>query len=121
ESVASKRDNGKRQFADSAVRESVGRCLRPNANHTKRTTNVGKVDRFLSEEQDKTAATLMPQAPPLARTVGYRRSDQCPAQIILQIRYVFDSDAEADQRVIDAAGLPHFRRDAGVRHGRGVA
>src|SRR5437588_4473240 len=46
---------------------------------------------------------------------------QRPLQVLPQVDDVFDADADADQAVVDAAGLADFGGDAGVGHGGGVA
>src|SRR3954451_17051563 len=42
-------------------------------------------------------------------------------QVVAEVVEVFDADAEADEPVVDPAGLADLGRDAGVRHGGGMA
>src|SRR5579871_6562096 len=49
------------------------------------------------------------------------RSGEGLFEVVLKVRQVFDSDAEADDPIVDAPRLTNLRRDAGVGHGRGMA
>ena len=46
---------------------------------------------------------------------------ECLQQILFEVAYVFDADAEADKAVIDASGFAQLAWNAGVSHCRRMA